>query len=78
MLINMYRKGIEFNNNIYELCVKKNITQNCLANKVGIHRSSMNRIVNGHVMPSVLLAMIISKVLNEPINSIFKYTINTQ
>jgi putative transcriptional regulator len=50
---------------------KKDITQADLAEQVGVSRQTINSIETGKFTPSTTLALKISKVFDQPVNSIF-------
>ncbi len=50
----------------------KNLTQKELAEKVGVSRQTINYIENNRYIPSVLLALKISKVLEKSIEELFQ------
>jgi putative transcriptional regulator len=52
-------------NNIKELLVSKNMTQAKLAERVGVKREYMNRIIMGKINPTMPLGMRIAKALGE-------------
>lgn len=50
----------------------KNLTQEELANRIGVSRQTINSIENNRYMPSTVLALKISKVFDMSVNDIFK------
>lgn len=58
-------------NTVYELRTKKNLTQEELAQRVGVSRQTIIAIEKGNYTPSVLLALKIALVFREPIERIF-------
>ncbi len=50
---------------------KLNITQEELANRVGVTRQAINSIELGKYVPSTVLALKLSRVFNKPVNEIF-------
>ncbi len=58
-------------NTVYTLRTKKGLTQEDLAEKVGITRQTVIAIEKGNYTPSVLLALKIAAVFKVPIESIF-------
>ena len=58
-------------NNVKELRTQKNISQGKLAEMVGVTRQTIISLEKGSYVPSLLLAMKISDVLDLPIESIF-------
>ena len=59
---------------IKEYRAKKNITQESLANKVGVRRETIVHLENGKYNPSLRLAYKISKELNAKIEDIFIFS----
>ena len=51
---------------------RKSITQEQLADLVGVSRQSINAIERGKFVPSTVLAMKISEIFNTSVNSIFE------
>lgn len=60
-------------NNLKVLRAKHSLTQEELANKVGVSRKTINVIEGGDYAPSVLLALEIADVFNVPVNDVFGY-----
>lgn len=58
-------------NNIYELRVKKGLTQEGLAEAVGVTRQTIIAMEKGNYTPSVALAFKISAFFKKPIEEIF-------
>ena len=50
----------------------KDLTQEGLANKIGVSRQTINSIEKNRYIPSTLLALKISKVFEKNVNEIFK------
>lgn len=50
----------------------KNLTQEELANRIGVSRQTINSIENNRYVPSTILALKISKVFDMSVNDIFK------
>lgn len=63
---------MEIKNRIKELRAKNNLTQKDLAEKVGVTRQTIVALEKGTYVPSLLLALNIAEVFNEPIESIFQ------
>jgi putative transcriptional regulator len=63
---------VEIKNRIKELRAKNDLTQKDLAEKVGVTRQTIVALEKGTYVPSLLLAMNIAEVFNEPIESIFQ------
>jgi len=59
------------NNNICRMIHAKNMTQANLAEKVGIKREYLNRIINSKVNPTVPLGMRIARALEVPMEEVF-------
>ncbi|WP_312443323.1 helix-turn-helix transcriptional regulator [Lacrimispora sp.] len=59
-------------NTVKELRVQKDISQGKLAELVGVTRQTIISLEKGSYVPSLLLAMRISEVLETPIEQIFK------
>ena len=51
---------------------KQNITQQELADKIGVSRQTINSVETQKYIPSTVLALKISEVFNTPVNEIFK------
>jgi putative transcriptional regulator len=51
---------------------KLNITQQELADKIGVSRQTINSVETQKYIPSTVLALKISKVFNTPVNVIFE------
>lgn len=50
----------------------KDLTQEELANKIGVSRQTINSIENNRYIPSTILALKISKVFGKSVNEIFE------
>lgn len=50
----------------------KNLTQEALANKIGVSRQTINSIEKNRYTPSTILALKISKVFEKNVNEIFE------
>ncbi len=61
-------------NCVYTLRAKSGMTQEELADKVGVSRQTVIAIEKGNYTPSVLLAMKIAKVFRTPVEEVFKIT----
>ncbi len=61
-------------NEISNLRRKKNFTQERLAHEVGVTRQTIIAIEKGNYIPSVLLALKLSKVFNTTVNKLFTIT----
>ena len=61
-------------NKVYELRRKKGITQEELAQNIGVTRQTVIAIEKGNYTPSVLLAVKIASVFKKTVESIFKIT----
>lgn len=61
----------EFRTNIKEYRTNLNITQEELANLVGVRRETIGRLENAQYNPSLKLAIDISKVLGKSVEEIF-------
>jgi putative transcriptional regulator len=57
---------------VYELRLKKDLTQEALAAKVGVSRQTIIAIEKGNYAPSVLLALKIAGVFKVPVEAVFK------
>ncbi len=58
-------------NNIRQTIRKRNMTQADLAQRVGVKREYLNRIINRKVTPTVPLGMRIAKALKVPMEDLF-------
>lgn len=47
------------------------LTQETLANKIGVSRQTINSIEKNRYVPSTILALKLSQVFNKPVNEIF-------
>jgi putative transcriptional regulator len=59
-------------NNVYALRTCIGLTQEEFGNRIGVSRQTVIAIEKGNYTPSVLLALRIAKVCNEPVEKIFK------
>jgi putative transcriptional regulator len=59
-------------NNLKTAREKKTLTQEQLANLVGVSRQSIISIEKGHYVPTTILALKISEVLKQRVEDIFK------
>ncbi len=59
-------------NRVKELRAKYNLTQGELAKKINVTRQTIVSLEKGSYVPSLLLAMNIAEVFEEPIESIFQ------
>lgn len=59
-------------NSVYTLRTTKGLTQEELAEKVGVTRQTVIAIEKGHYTPSVLLALNIAAVFRVPVENIFR------
>lgn len=48
-----------------------NLTQEQLANKIGVSRQTINSIEKNRYVPSTILALKLSNLFNKPVNDIF-------
>jgi putative transcriptional regulator len=53
-----------------------NITQEELAQKIGVSRQTINSIEANRYVPSTVLALKLSELFNKPVNDFFKLTDN--
>lgn len=58
-------------NKINKVINRKKMSQSELAQKVGIKREYLNRIINNHISPSVYLAIRIARALKIPVEELF-------
>lgn len=58
-------------NNVYDLRSKENVTQESLAEAVGVTRQTIISIEKGNYTPSVILALRISRFFNKPLEEVF-------
>lgn len=58
-------------NTVYELRSKRGITQQELADTIGVTRQTVIAIEKGNYVPSVLLALKIAHFFKEPVEKIF-------
>lgn len=59
-------------NNVKELRAEKGLSQEKLANMVGVTRQTIVSLEKGNYIPSLLLAMNIADALGRPIDAIFE------
>lgn len=64
-------------NTVYTLRTKKGLTQEALADKVGVTRQTVIAIEKGHYTPSVLLALKIAEVFRVPVEDVFRISYGT-
>jgi putative transcriptional regulator len=67
------KKRESVTNSVFELRKKKNITQQSLAQAVGVTRQTIIAIEKGNYVPSVLLALKMSAYFDVSVNDIFSY-----
>ena len=65
--------GVDFECNLKVYRVAKNLTQEQLANLVGVRRETIMRLEKAQYNPSLKLAIDISRVVNAPIEKIFVF-----
>lgn len=58
-------------NNVYKLRIKKDITQEELAETIGVTRQTIIAIEKGNYTPSVLLALKMAYFFKQPVEKIF-------
>lgn len=61
-------------NNVYELRMQKNLTQEEFAEAIGVSRQTVISIEKGKYTPSVLLALKIATLFRQPVEKIFSIT----
>ena len=61
-------------NHVYELRIKSSITQEALAETVGVTRQTIIAIEKGHYTPSVILALKITTFFKKPLEEVFYIT----
>ncbi len=59
-------------NQVYELRTKSNLTQEALAEALGVTRQTIIAIEKGNYTPSVILALKIAKFFKKPVEDIFQ------
>jgi len=62
---------VRVRNRLKEILKEKGLTQSDLARAIGTDRSSVNRYVHGHTIPSFRTMSKIAKVLKEEVGNIF-------
>ncbi|MDW0118630.1 helix-turn-helix transcriptional regulator [Sporosarcina thermotolerans] len=62
---------MEIKNRIKELRARSNLTQKDLSEKVGVTRQTIISLEKGTYVPSLLLAMNVADVFEEPIENVF-------
>lgn len=65
----------ELSNSVYELRKEKDITQEQLAQSLGVTRQTVIAIEKGNYTPSVVLAIKIAKFFHKQVEDIFHYEI---
>lgn len=66
-------KRNNYQNNIKQFRVREGLTQDELAKKINISRQMIGLIENNKTIPSVEIALKLSKVLKEPIERLFLF-----
>jgi putative transcriptional regulator len=61
-------------NNVLALRTQRGLTQEELANRVGVTRQTVISIEKGHYTPSVLLALKLASVFKSDVESVFSIT----
>jgi putative transcriptional regulator len=74
MLLRMMGVSKMLANRVKELRARFKLTQGQLAEKIGVTRQTVVSLEKGSYIPSLLLAMNIAEVFNEPIDEIFYKT----
>ncbi len=59
-------------NQVYELRIKSGITQEVLAEAVGVTRQTIIAVEKGNYTPSVILALKIAKFFKKPLEEVFQ------
>lgn len=59
-------------NSVYEARTGAELTQEALAERVGVSRQTIIAVEKGNYAPSVTLALKLAKVLKTPVESLFK------
>lgn len=65
------RKNKVLENRIKKVIQSRDMIQATLANRVGIKREYLNKIINGHINPTVSLALRISSSLQLPVERLW-------
>lgn len=60
-------------NNVNKLRTEREVTQESLAEKIGVSRQTVIAIEKGNYTPSVLLAIKLARFFNAPVEKIFIY-----
>ncbi|TSC86557.1 MAG: DNA-binding protein [Parcubacteria group bacterium Gr01-1014_8] len=58
-------------NNVQKLRMNRDLTQEALADKVGVSRQTIISIEKGNYTPSVLLALKIARIFKVPVEDVF-------
>lgn len=69
----MGNKREKLNNCVCELRTQIGITQEDLANRVGVTRQTIIAIEKGNYVPSVLLAIKLARIFNKEVEKLFTY-----
>jgi len=59
-------------NTVYEMRMERNVTQEALADALGVTRQTIIAIEKGNYTPSVMLALKIAQFFKRPVEDIFK------
>ena len=70
-LVNLTDMAENITNKVYELRTSNNLTQEDLAQKVGVSRQTIIAIERGNYTPSVLLALKLASVFSVSVESLF-------
>ena len=68
----MGKNHLKLLNNLEQIRKNKGLTQQELSNKADVSRKSINAIENGVYVPSTVLALKISKILNCKVEDLFE------
>ena len=58
-------------NKVYDIRTKQQVTQEALADKIGVSRQTIIAIEKGNYIPSVLLALKFAKFFKKPVEELF-------
>lgn len=59
-------------NSIYRELIRRGVSQSWLADKVGVQREYMNRIINEKIQPTIGLALKIAGALGKPVGELWE------
>lgn len=64
-------QGARLNNRLREARTRMGLTQLQLGERVGVSRKTINTVENGVFIPSTVLALLLARALDEPVEALF-------